>query len=143
MKCFYWFGVELNLLFISFMIILSHIVSLFVLMFLSVNFTDIPILMYLTVLYAVNLIFLLIVHMVKRLVIVYLNPDVDFVTKSHVMECIRKRDAMYVSNPSSLGFLKTKIFFLNREEYRLVRRAVARAESKKVKNSITRHSLKK
>lgn len=143
MKCFHWFGVELNLLFISFMIILSHIVSLFILMFLSVNFTDIPLLMYLTVLYAVNLILLLIVHIVKRLVIVYLNPDVDFVTKSHVMECIRKRDAMYVSNPSSLGFLKTKIFFLNREEYRLVRRAVARAESKKVKNSITRHSLKK
>ena len=143
MKCFHWFGVELNLLFISFMIILSHIVSLFVLMFLSVNFTDIPLLMYLTVLYAVNLIVLLIVHIVKRLVIVYLNPDVDSVTKIHVMECIRKRDAMYVSNPSSLGFLKTKIFFLNRDEYRLVRRAVARAESKKVKNSITRHSLKK
>lgn len=143
MKCFHWFGVELNLLFISFMIILSLIVSLFILMFLSVNFTDIPLLMYLTVLYAVNLIVLLIVHIVKRLVIVYLNPDVDFVTKSHVMECIRKRDAMYVSNPSSLGFLKTKIFFLNSEEYRLVRRAVARAESKKVKNSITRHILKK
>lgn len=65
MKCFHWFGVELNLLFISFMIILSHIVSLFVLMFLSVNFTDIPLLMYLTVLYAVNLILLLIVHIVK------------------------------------------------------------------------------
>ena len=143
MKCFHWFGVELNLLFISFMIILSHIVSLFILMFLSVNFTDIPLLMYLTVLYAVNLILLLIVHTVKRLVVVYLNPDVDFVTKSHVMECICKRDAMYVSNPSSLGFLKTKIFFLNRDEYRLVRRAVARAESRKVKNSITRHSLHK
>ena len=143
MKCFHWFGVELNLLFISFMIILSHIVSLFVLMFLSVNFTDIPLLMYLAVLYAVNLLFLLIVHIVKRLVIVYLNPDVDSVTKSHVMECIRKRDAMYISNPSSLGFLKTKIFFLNREEYMLVRRAVARAESKRVKNSITRHGLKK
>lgn len=143
MKCFHWFGVELNLLFISFMIILSHIVSLFILMFLSVNFTDIPLLMYLTVLYAVNLILLLIVHIVKRLVTVYLNPDVDSVTKSQVMECIRKRDAMYVSNPSSLGFLKTKIFFLNSEEYRLVRRAVARAESKKVKNRITRHSLKK
>lgn len=143
MKCFHWFGVELNLLFISFMLILSHIVSLFILMFLSINFTDIPLLMYLTVLYAVNLILLLIVHIVKRLVVVYLNPDVYSVTKSHVMECIRKRDAMYVSNPSSLGFLKTKIFFLNREEYRLVRRAVARAESKKVKNSITRHSLHK
>lgn len=143
MKCFHWFGVELNLLFISFMIILSHIVSLFILMFLSVNFTDIPLLMYLTVLYAVNLILLLIVHIVKRLVTVYLNPDVDSVTKSQVMECIRKRDAMYVSNPSSLGFFKTKIFFLNSEEYRLVRRAVARAESKKVKNRITRHSLKK
>ena len=143
MKCFHWFGVELNLLFISFMIILSHIVSLFILMFLSINFTDIPLLMYLTVLYAVSLILLLIVHIVKRLVVVYLNPDVDSVTKSHVMECIRKRDAMYVSNPSSLGFLKTKIFFLNRDEYRLVRRAVARAESKKVINSITRHSLKK
>lgn len=143
MKCFYWFGVELNLLFISFMIILSYIVSLFILMFLSINFTDIPLLMYLTVLYAVNLILLLIVHIVKRLDVVYLNPDVDFVTKSHVMECIRKRDAMYISNPSSLGFLKTKIFFLNRDEYRLVRRAVARAESKKVINSITRHSLKK
>ena len=143
MKCFHWFGVELNLLFISFMIILSHIVSLFILMFLSVNFTDIPLLMYLTVLYAVNLILLLIVHTVKGLVVVYLNPDVDFVTKSHVMECICKRDAMYVSNPSSLGFLKTKIFFLDRDEYRLVRRAVARAESRKVKNSITRHSLHK
>ena len=143
MKCFHWFGVELNLLFISFMIILLHIVSLFILMFLSINFTDIPLLMYLTVLYAVSLILLLIVHIVKRLVVVYLNPDVDSVTKSHVMECIRKRDAMYVSNPSSLGFLKTKIFFLNRDEYRLVRRAVARAESKNVKNSITRHSLKK
>jgi hypothetical protein len=112
-------------------------------MILSDTFTGSSLMLYLIVLYAVNLIFLLIVHTVKRLVIVYLNPDVDSVTKSHVMECIRKRDAMYVSNPSSLGFLKTKIFFLNRDEYRLVRRAVARAESKKVKNSITRHSLKK
>lgn len=143
MKCFHWFGVELNLFFIGFIVILLHIVSMFVVMITSINCTDSSLMLYLIILYAVNLIVLWIVHIVKRLVIVYLNPDVGFVTKSHVMECIRKRDAMYVSNPSSLGFLKTKIFFLNREEYRLVRRAVARAESKKVKNSITRHSLKK
>ena len=143
MKCFHWFGVSLNLLTVSLCTILFPVFSMLVSLILFDIFTGSSLMLYLIVLYAVNLIFLLIVHTVKRLVIVYLNPDVDFVTKSHVMECIRKRDAMYVSNPSSLGFLKTKIFFLNREEYRLVRRAVARAESKKVKNSITRHSLKK
>ena len=143
MKCFHWFGVSLNLLTVSLCTILFPVFSMLVSMILFDTFTGSSLMLYLIVLYAVNLIFLLIVHIVKRLVVVYLNPDVDSVTKSHVMECIRKRDAMYVSNPSSLGFLKTKIFFLNREEYRLVRRAVARAESKKVKNSITRHSLHK
>jgi len=142
-KCFHWFGVSLNLLTVSLCTILFPVFSMLVSLILFDIFTGSSLMLYLIVLYAVNLIFLLIVHIVKRLVVVYLNPDVDSVTKSHVMECIRKRDAMYVSNPSSLSFLKTKIFFLNREEYRLVRRAVARAESKKVKNSITRHSLKK
>ena len=143
MKGFHWFGVSLNLLTVSLCTILFPVFSMLVSLILFDIFTGSSLMLYLIVLYAVNLIFLLIVHIVKRLVVVYLNPDVDSVTKSHVMECIRKRDAMYVSNPSSLGFLKTKIFFLNREEYRLVRRAVARAESKKVKNSITRHSLHK
>lgn len=143
MKCFHWFGVSLNLLTVSLCMILFPVFSMLVSLILFDIFTGSSLMLYLIVLYAVNFIFLLIVHIVKRLVVVYLNPDVDSVAKSHVMECIRKRDAMYVSNPSSLGFLKTKIFFLNSEEYRLVRRAVARAESKKVKNSITRHSLKK
>ena len=142
MKCFHWFGFDLSLGTVSLLVILSTFVSGCVWLILYASLTATP-MRCIIVLYTVNLVVLLIVHIVKRLVIVYLNPDVDSVTKSHVMECIRKRDAMYVSNPSSLGFLKTKIFFLNREEYRLVRRAVARAESKKVKNSITRHSLKK
>lgn len=143
MKCFHWFGVSLNLLTVSLCTILFPVFSMLVSLILFDIFTGSSLMLYLIVLYAVNLIFLLIVHIVKRLVVVYLNPDVDSVTKSHVMECIRKRDAMYVSNPSSLGFLKTKIFFLNSEEYRLVRRAVARAESKKVASSITRHNLHK
>lgn len=143
MKCFHWFGVSLNLLTVSLCTILFPVFSMLVSLILSYSFTGSYSILYLIVLYAVNFIFLLIVHIIKRLVVVYLNPDVDSVTKSHVMECIRRRDAMYVSNPASLSFLKTKVFFLTREEYRLVRRAVARAESKKVASSITRHNLHK
>lgn len=142
MKCFHWCGCDLSLGEVSILIFFSTCISMFLCMILYASITNTP-MRCIIVLYTVSLIVLLLAYMFRRAVRVYLNPDVDFVTKSHVMECIRKRDAMYVSNPSSLGFLKTKIFFLNREEYRLVRRAVARAESKKVKNSITRHSLKK
>lgn len=142
MKCFHWCGFDLSLGEVSLLIFFSTCISVFLWLILYASFTNTP-MRCIIVLYAVSLIVFLLAYMSKRVVRVYLNPDVDSVTKSHVMECIRKRDAMYISNPSSLGFLKTKIFFLNRDEYRLVRRAVARAESKKVKNSITRHSLKK
>ena len=142
MKCFNWSGYKFSLFCVSAMnisvIMLSVLITLFTSDIIKGFETEM-----LVVMYVVILVELLVVYVVRRSLIVYLNPDTDTLNKSQVIECIRSGEGMYASSTKNLNFMRKKIIFLNKDEYKLVRRAVAKVESNKVKYSITRHSLHK
>lgn len=84
---------------------------------------------------------LLILSISKRFVIVYLSPDVDTITKSQFMYEVNTGEVWYVANTHSVKFMRTKLLFLNKEEYSIVRRRIAMFESSKVKLGIQRARL--
>ena len=77
----------------------------------------------------------------KRLVTVYLSSDVDTITKSQFMDKVNTGKVLYIADTHDVGFMRTKLLFLNKEEYLVVRRRIARFESGKVKRGIQRVRL--
>ena len=77
----------------------------------------------------------------KRFVTVYLSPDVDTITKSQFMDEVNTGKVWYIADTHSVKFMRTKLLFLNKEEYLIVRRRIAMFESSKVRRGIQRARL--
>lgn len=93
------------------------------------------------VLYIGVIAILLILNISKRFVIVYLSPDVDTITKSQFMDEVNTGKVRYIADTHSVKFMRTKLLFLNKEEYLIVRRRIAMFESSKVRRGIQRARL--
>ena len=77
----------------------------------------------------------------KRFVTVYLSPDVDTITKSQFIDEVNTGKVWYITDTHSVKFMRTKLLYLNKEEYLIVRRRIAMFESSKVKRGIQRVRL--
>ena len=95
----------------------------------------------LLVFYPAMLVFCFIWSLSKRFVTVYLSSDVDTITKSQFMAEVNTGKVWYIEDTRAVEFMRTKLLFLNKEEYSIVRRRIARFESSKVKRSIKRVRL--
>ena len=95
----------------------------------------------LLVFYPIIVAYCLICNISKRFVTVYLSPDVDTITNGQFMAKINTGKVWYITDTQNVKFMRTKLLFLNKEEYLIVRRRIARFESGKVKRGIQRVRL--